>query len=51
MIPDSTQSRATSDVFGHDAVIWSKQGTTYVLVSREDRAILEQLASALDSAL
>ncbi len=51
MIPDATQSRATSDVFGHDAVIWSKQGTTYVLVSREDRATLEKLAVAVDAAL
>ena len=49
MIPESTQSRATSDVFGHDAVIWSKQGTTYVLVSREDRATLEKLAVAIDA--
>lgn len=51
MIPDATQSRATSDVFGHDAVIWSKQGTTYVVVSREDRATLEKLAVALDGDL
>jgi anti-sigma factor RsiW len=51
MIPDATHSRATSDVFGHDAVIWSKHGTTYVLVSREDRATLEQLAFALDASL
>lgn len=51
MIPDATQSRATSDVFGHDAVIWSKQGTTYVLVSREDRSTLEKLAVAVDAAL
>ncbi len=31
--------------------MWSKQGTTYVLVSREDRATLEQLASAMDASL
>jgi anti-sigma factor RsiW len=51
MIHDANESRATSDVFGHDAVMWSKQGTTYVLVSREDRATLEQLASAMDASL
>jgi anti-sigma factor RsiW len=51
MIPESTQSRASSDVFGHDAVIWSKHGTTYVLVSREDRGALEKLAVAIDAEL
>jgi anti-sigma factor RsiW len=51
MIPDATHSRETSAVFWHDAVIWSKEGTTYVLVSRENRATLEQLASALDASL
>jgi anti-sigma factor RsiW len=51
MIPESAQSRASSDVFGHDAVIWSRQRTTYVLVSREDRGTLEKLAAAIDAEL
>ena len=51
MIADTSRSRAGADVFGHDAVMWSKQGTTYVLVSREPRATLEALALALDGGL
>jgi anti-sigma factor RsiW len=51
IIPDSSRSRATADVLGHDAVIWSKRETTYVLISREPRAILERLAVTLDRGL
>jgi anti-sigma factor RsiW len=51
IIPDVNRSRASTDVFGHDAVIWSKQGTTYVLLGRESGAMLEQLASRLNESL
>ena len=47
MIRDSTRARASADVFGHDTVIWSTRGTTYVLVSRGPDADLEHVAAAL----
>ncbi|HKY20212.1 MAG TPA: zf-HC2 domain-containing protein [Vicinamibacterales bacterium] len=49
VIPDASRSRASTDVLGHDAIMWSKEGTTYVLVSRAPRETLEQLATAFDS--
>jgi anti-sigma factor RsiW len=47
MIPDASRARASAEIFGYDAVIWSKQDMTYVLVSREPRATLQELALAL----
>lgn len=46
MIPDADGASASADVFGHDAVIWSGVGLTYVLVSRAPRERLEQLKAA-----
>ena len=51
VIPDARRDRASTEVFGHDAVIWSNENVTYVLVSQESRATLEALAQAMDSAL
>ncbi len=51
VIPDAQRDRASTDVFGHDAVIWSRQNVTYVLVGKEPRATLEALAPAMDSTL
>jgi anti-sigma factor RsiW len=51
VIPDADHSRASTDVFGHDAVIWSKQGTTYVLLGKEPRIALERLAATLSGDL
>lgn len=51
IIPDASRARASADVFGHDAVIWSNADTTYVLVSRAPRDILEKLMMALDGDL
>jgi anti-sigma factor RsiW len=51
VIPEANRDRASTDVFGHDAVIWSKQNVTYVLVSKEPRATLEALATTMDSTL
>ena len=47
MIRDSSRTRAAADLFGHDTVIWSAQGTTYALVSREPRETLDRLAAVL----
>ena len=44
VIPDARRERASTDVFGHDAVMWSNGNVTYVLVSREPRETLEALA-------
>jgi anti-sigma factor RsiW len=51
VIPDARRDRASADVFGHDAVMWSKGNVTYVLVSREPRETLEALAREMDGAL
>jgi len=48
MIPGVERDRATTDVFGHDAIIWSKGGDTYVLLGREPDSVLERLAGELD---
>jgi anti-sigma factor RsiW len=48
VIPGAHRERASTDVFGHDALIWSKDNTTYVLVSKEPRAALEALAAAME---
>jgi len=47
LIPDASRDRAAADVFGHDAVIWSRENRTYVLVGKEPRAALEGLAAAM----
>jgi anti-sigma factor RsiW len=51
IIPGANRERASTDVFGHDAFIWSKGDTTYVLVSREPGPALDQLAAAMDGSL
>jgi anti-sigma factor RsiW len=51
VIRDATRDRASTDVFGHDAVIWSKGNVTYVLVGKEPRETLETLAKAMEAAL
>jgi anti-sigma factor RsiW len=51
VIPDARRERASTDVFGHDAVIWSSGNLTYVLLGRESREALEVLAKAMEAAL
>jgi anti-sigma factor RsiW len=51
VIPDAQRERAYTDVFGHDAVIWSKGTATYVLLGREPRETLETLAEAMEAGL
>jgi anti-sigma factor (TIGR02949 family) len=51
VIPDATRERATAEVFGHDAVMWTNGNDTYVLVSREPRQTLEALAKQMEGAL
>lgn len=51
IIPDATRDRASTEVFGHDAVIWSKGNVTYVLLSQEPRETLERLAREMERSL
>ena len=51
VIPDARRGPASTDVFGHDAVMWSNGDATYVLVSREPKETLEALAKAMESSL
>lgn len=51
VIPGARRDRASADVFGHDAVIWSTQDATYVLLGREPRETLEKLAAQMERAL
>jgi len=45
MLPRTTKSEQVIDVFGHEAAIWSVGDRTFVLVAREARSEVEQLAS------
>ena len=49
MIPESTRERASAEVFGHDALIWSARDTTYVLVGRAPRETLARVATTLQA--
>ena len=51
VIPDTNRGRASMDVFGHDAVMWTNGNATYVLVSREPGETLEALAKSMEGAL
>lgn len=51
VIPGTSRDRASTDVFGHDAVMWSNANATYVLVGREPRETLEALAAEMERGL
>jgi anti-sigma factor RsiW len=51
VIPEATRDRTSTDVFGHDAVIWSKANVTYVLLGREPRETLTALAASMEAGL
>lgn len=51
VISGARRDRVSTDVFGHDAVMWSKHNATYVLLSREPRETLEALAREMESGL
>ena len=51
IIADASRGPAVAEVFGYDAVIWSQDNGTYVLVGREPRATLERLAAAMGASL
>jgi anti-sigma factor RsiW len=51
VISDAARDRTATDVFGHDAVMWSKGNVTYVLLGRESRETLKALADSMEAAL
>lgn len=51
ILPDVNRSPASADVFGHDAVIWSKNGNTYVLLGTEPEPDMQRLAADLNRGL
>ena len=51
VLHDITHASASAEAFGHDARIWSKDGSTYVLLGRESDAALEDLAAELNEGL
>jgi anti-sigma factor (TIGR02949 family) len=51
VLHDVTRPPASTEAFGHDAVIWSKNGSTYVLLGRESDAALQHLAADLNEGL
>jgi anti-sigma factor RsiW len=51
ILPEVNRSSASTGVFGHDAVIWSNNGNTYVLLGKEPGAAMQKLAADLDLGL
>jgi anti-sigma factor RsiW len=51
IMPDVSRGRASADVFGHDAVIWSRDGNTYVLLGKEPDVAMQKLAADLNAGL
>jgi anti-sigma factor RsiW len=47
LVPDTARAAATLAVIGHHALIWSRNRTTYVVVSREPEADLTRVAGYL----
>jgi anti-sigma factor RsiW len=51
ILPDVSRSSASADVFGHDALVWSRGGNTYVLLGTEPDATMRKLAGDFDQGL
>lgn len=51
LVPDSARPDARLAVIGHQAVIWSRRGTTFVVVAREPASNLDRVANYLQRAL
>ena len=48
VLPHVTRPSSTTDVFGRDAVMWSDQQATFVLLGKEPPALMRQLAADLN---
>ncbi len=51
ILPDVSRASSSADVFGHDAVIWSRDGNTYVLLGKEPDGAMRKLAANLNAGL
>ena len=51
MLPGTMRPEEVVDVMGHEAVVWSAGGRTFVLIAREPRAEIEQMASFVHASL
>jgi anti-sigma factor RsiW len=51
MLPKTTRTEELLDVLGHRAAIWSIDDRTFVLIARETRAEIEQLAGRIRASL
>lgn len=48
VLPRTTRASAVTEIFGHDAVIWTADETTFVLLGKETPASLRHLAADLN---
>ena len=48
VLPNITRPATYAEVFGHEAVVWSRRNNTYILVGRQSTATLQHLAMDLE---
>jgi anti-sigma factor RsiW len=51
MLPNAMRADEVVEVMGHEAVIWSGAGRTFVLIAREPRAEVEHIAATVQAGL
>ena len=51
MVPHETRSASLVEVMGHEAVIWSTDGRTFVLIAKEPQAQAQRMAELVRAAL
>jgi anti-sigma factor RsiW len=51
MLPKSVRPQEIVEVMGHEAAVWSSGSTTFVLITRESRDEVQQMASFVQAAL
>jgi anti-sigma factor RsiW len=51
MLPKALRTDEVVEVLGHEAVIWSVGGRTFVLIAREPRADVERMASTVQAVM
>lgn len=51
VLPNTTRKPDEVKVMGHEAVVWSSNSKSYVLIAREPRAELEELAAYVQSTI
>jgi anti-sigma factor (TIGR02949 family) len=51
ILPQVDRERASAELLGHDAVIWSRGGNTYVLLGEESDAAMQMLAADFNQGL